>query len=90
MLIQFPLAHRKSFIRTVSYWLRCHILGINPLVNPLFNVLRGRPARLPMMQMNVYPVNEVLTLVEPYCKFILLEAPREGEHLSVILIAQRR
>lgn len=90
MLIQLALGHRKSFSRTVSYWLRCHVPGINPLVNPLFNILRGRPARLPMMQMNVYPINEVLTLVEPYCKFILLDAAPEGEYLSVILIAQRR
>jgi SAM-dependent methyltransferase len=87
--IHFPIAQSKSYVRRVSYWIRCHIPGINPILTPVANMIHGRPARLPMMQMNLYPLNVVVTLIKPYCNVALLQIAPEGVYSCVNLIAQR-
>lgn len=86
--IHFPVASSKSRLRKILYWTRCHIPGVNPIVTPIANIVRGRPRRQPMMQMNVYPLNEVLTIVRPYCSLVLLQITSEPDHPCVNLIAR--
>jgi SAM-dependent methyltransferase len=87
--MHFPFAQSKSRFRKLSYWIRCHIPGINLICTPIANMIRGRPVRLPMIQMNVYPLNAVLTLVNPFCSLVLLQIAPEGPYSCVNLIAQR-
>lgn len=69
------------------YWTQCHVPGA-PIV---FNLLRGRPWREPLMQMNAYPLETVLALAQA-ANFgpCLVEPQLHGRFLTAQLLMRRR
>jgi SAM-dependent methyltransferase len=58
--IQLCIARPATPGAGLRYWAQCHIPGLHGL----FNISRGRPWSEPLMQMNAYPLDDVLVLAQ--------------------------
>lgn len=72
---------------SVRYWAQRHVPG----VHSLFNVARGRSWREPLMQMNPYPLTEVVALVEEAgFEPALVQPYDDGRFAAAQLLMRRR
>lgn len=68
------------------YWARVHVPGVNALLN----LVRGRPARAPIMQMNSYSVTRVLDLLSREgCQEVYVRFSDHGGARGVLLFARK-
>jgi SAM-dependent methyltransferase len=71
----------------MRYWTQCHVPG----VHGLFNLARGRPWREPLMQMNPYPLADIVELVEASgFDSPLVEPCADGRFTMAQLLMRRR
>jgi hypothetical protein len=71
----------------MRYWTQCHVPG----VHGLFNLARGRPWREPLMQMNPYPLADIIELVEASgFESPLVEPYADGRFAAAQLLMKRR
>ena len=77
-----------SPVRKGANWARKHVPGVNDVAN----VVHGVPRRTPLMQMNVYFVDEILRLLyERQCRDLIvrLGATGTGGYLSAVILFRK-
>lgn len=85
--LQFLISNDLSRIRRIRYWMRVHL----PLVQNLWNLLKRQGWSAPIMQLNSYPLNSVIDLLnEGGCSQFYLRHTKDGPYNGVILIAQKK
>jgi SAM-dependent methyltransferase len=85
--LHFTFWRRASLGERLAYWFRARV----PLVNEVVNVLRGRPWRHPMMQMNDYDLGSICaTLFEHGCTVLHLQLTDHEGHLGAMVYFQKR
>ena len=85
--LQICVGRPGSRAARLRYWAQCHVPG----VHMLFNLARGRRWREPLMQMNPYPLNDVLALVKA-ADFgpCLIDHHFDGRFATVHILTRRR
>jgi len=77
-----------SPLRKSANWARKHLPGVNDVAN----VAQGVPRRTPLMQMNVYFVDEILRLLyERQCRDLVVQlgATQTGGYLSAVILFRK-
>lgn len=86
-MLHITYAYDAPRFRKLVNHLRCRV----PLVHNLINVVRGRPWSRPLMQMNSYPLDQVLRLLyDRQCHNIVVRFTNHDGHHGVILLFQKR
>jgi hypothetical protein len=85
-VLQFPYNDAASrLIKTVN-WAQVNL----PCIHGVVNLVKSRPWGWPQMQANVYPLNNILTLLDKEeCKRVYLEIIGHERFPSVVLYCQK-
>lgn len=84
--LHFVYAIRRSPFWRAAHWARKTI----PLVHPLINVALGHPARRPMMQMNIYPLDDLLTMLRDFgCDRVTIRLTEQDGFLGAMLMFRK-
>jgi len=87
-VVHVQYAREASPLRGGANWLRVHVPGANGAAN----LLQRRPARTPLMQMNVYSLNDIFRLLHRRrCHNVVLRlgATRTGGYLGALIVFRR-
>lgn len=85
--LHFVYAARLPRWRQALHGVRKHV----PLAHSLFNLLQGRPASSPLMQMNLYDLNDIFAVLEEQrCHRAAVRFSDHGGWLGVLLMFQRQ
>lgn len=86
LMLHISLKRRASFAQRVAYILRHHVPGGSALVN----VATGRKINEPPMQMNEYPLTDLLDLIERAgCKRMVCIPEMHNGVLTTIIMARK-
>ena len=87
LAIHVPIHRRAGIHRKVSNYLRRNLLP----VNHVFNILFERPVSEPLMQMNVYNINDIISLGHEhgFLDFFLYFGERQSSFAAPIIFARR-
>ncbi len=85
--LQFCIERNDSAASRCRYWAQCHIPGAQAALN----LMRGRPWREPLMQMNAYPLDTVLALARAAgFGAVLVETIPHGRFMTAQLLLRRQ
>jgi len=87
LALHFLLSNDLSLRRKVTYWMQVHI----PLVKNLLNLRRRQKWSAPMMQLNSYPLNDLIDLMNAEgCVQYHLRYTKDGRYNGVMILAQKK
>jgi SAM-dependent methyltransferase len=85
--LHFVYGSQRPAWRNAVHWVRKRV----PLAHPAMNLLQGRPARSPLMEINRYRLRPLLALLqEQGCHRVVARFSDHGGWLGVFLIFQKR
>jgi len=87
--IHVQYAREASALRESAQWLRLHV----PLMHNVGNILQGKPARSPLVEMNAYDLGKLVRLLqEKRCGEMLLQTTTtdRGGYFGVVIVFVKR
>lgn len=85
--LHFLYSRKSSRAREVAHWTRSSI----PLANNFMNLIQRKPLFYPLMQMNVYNLRNIFSLLQNSgCGHSYVRFMDHGEHLGVLLLFQKK